>query len=145
MWKVTSWQFRKCVTYCQYWVLKFLNGSYCCSKSQDSENLGSLANLKGWKKTHSQNPRSRAAIRSAFLTTLFHLCWFNMKRLHWSLNLAFWTHVCFYQTQVSLGSNLWVWAYVTQSKRFCRLNYPMWLWLMRIATQYQLMMSIGPS
>ena len=47
MWKLTSWRFRKCVT---YWVFQFLNGSYCWSKSEDSEILASLAKIRGRKK-----------------------------------------------------------------------------------------------
>ena len=50
MWKLTSWRFRKCVT---YWVFQFLNGSYCWSKSEDSEILASLAKIRGRKKKHS--------------------------------------------------------------------------------------------
>ena len=50
MWKLTSWRFRKCVT---YWVFQFLNGSYCWSKSEDSEILASLAKKRGRKKKHS--------------------------------------------------------------------------------------------
>ena len=34
MWKLTSWRLRKCIT---YWVSKFLNRSYCCSKSDEGE------------------------------------------------------------------------------------------------------------
>ena len=34
MWKLTSWRLRKCIT---YWVLNFLNRSYCCSKSDEGE------------------------------------------------------------------------------------------------------------
>ena len=34
MWKLTSWRLRKCIT---YWVFKFLNRSYCCSKSDEGE------------------------------------------------------------------------------------------------------------
>ena len=38
MWKLTSWRFRKCVTYWYwYWVFQFLNGSYCWSKSVKGE------------------------------------------------------------------------------------------------------------
>ena len=47
MWKLTSWPFRKCRT---YWDLKFLNGSYWWSKSEDSEILPSLAKIRGRKK-----------------------------------------------------------------------------------------------
>ena len=31
MWKLTSWGFQICET---YWVWEFLNGKYCCSKSE---------------------------------------------------------------------------------------------------------------
>ena len=34
MWKLTSRRLRKCIT---YWVLNFLNRSYCCSKSDEGE------------------------------------------------------------------------------------------------------------
>ena len=34
MWKLTSWRLRKCIT---YWVLNFLNRSYCCSKSDEGK------------------------------------------------------------------------------------------------------------
>ena len=47
MWKLTSWRLRKCIT---YWVFKFLNRSYCWSKSEDSEILPSLAKIRGRKK-----------------------------------------------------------------------------------------------
>ena len=50
MWKLTSWPFRKCRT---YWDLKFLNGSYWWSKSEDSEILAPLAKIIGRKKKHS--------------------------------------------------------------------------------------------
>jgi hypothetical protein len=36
MWKLTSRAFRKCGT---YWACEVLNGSYCCSKSEDCEIL----------------------------------------------------------------------------------------------------------
>ena len=53
MWKLTSWPFRKCRT---YWDLKFLNGSYWWSKSEDSEILASLAKISGvTKKRHGHN------------------------------------------------------------------------------------------
>ena len=53
MWKLTSWQFRKCGT---YWACEVLNGSYCCSKSDDCEILAPLAKIRSRKKkNHGRN------------------------------------------------------------------------------------------
>ena len=63
MWKLTSWPFRKCRT---YWDLKFLNGSYWWSKSEDSEILASLAKISGvTKKRHGHNFQNRGLKRIA--------------------------------------------------------------------------------
>ena len=57
MWKLTSWPFRKCRT---YWDLKFLNGSYWWSKSEDSEILAPLAKISGRKKkSHAHNIQNK--------------------------------------------------------------------------------------
>ena len=47
IWKLTSWRFRKCGT---YWACEVLNGSYCCSKSDDCEILAPLAKIRSRKK-----------------------------------------------------------------------------------------------
>ena len=89
MWKLTSWRFRKCVT---YWVLKFLNKSYCCSKSGDSEILAPLAKIRGRKKKpRSQYLKSRAAIESALKQPCS-----TFADSTWSLNFAFWTRYFFF-------------------------------------------------
>ena len=46
-WKLTSWRFRKCGSFCCY---KFLNRSYGCSKSTESEILAMLAKIRVVKK-----------------------------------------------------------------------------------------------
>ena len=45
--KLTSRAFRKCGT---YWACEVLNGSYCCSKSEDCEILAPLAKIRSRKK-----------------------------------------------------------------------------------------------
>ena len=77
MWKLTSWPFRKCRT---YWDLKFLNGSYWWSKSEDSEILAPLAKISGRKKKVTLTiSKIKSRHRISLETTLFHLRWFNMK------------------------------------------------------------------
>ena len=51
--KLTSWRFQKCVT---YRGSEFLNGSYCCSKSTESEIFDSSPKISGvTKKRHGHN------------------------------------------------------------------------------------------
>ena len=87
MWKLTSWPFRKCRT---YWDLKFLNGSYWWSKSEDSEILAPLAKISTRKKKVTLTiSKIKSRHRISLETTLFHLRWFNMKPQFWFLNAWF--------------------------------------------------------
>ena len=77
IWNLTSWRFRKCGT---YWVFKFLNGSYCWSKLEDSEILAPLAKIRGRKKKVTLTiSKIKSCHQISLETTLFHLRWFNMK------------------------------------------------------------------
>ena len=58
---------------------------------------------------------------------------------------AIFDYDAFDQTQVSLGSDLWVLMSVCHSLQDYLQIYLMCFWLMRIATQYQRMMSVGQS
>ena len=53
MWKLTSWEFRKCGSFRDFEVL---NRSYACSKSEDFEILSPLPKIRGVaKKRHGHN------------------------------------------------------------------------------------------
>ena len=87
MWKLTSWRLRKCIT---YWVFKFLNRSYCWSKSEDSEILTSLAKISGRKKNNTLSKINfESCHRISLWPTLSHLRWFNMEPQIWFLAECF--------------------------------------------------------
>ena len=71
---------------------------------------------------------------------IWFLVWEALKNSHCQWWRSWEGFLVFYWTQVYLGSHLWVLFSETEPLVETQL---MWLWLMRIATQYQLMMSMS--
>ena len=75
--KLTSWRFQKCVT---YRGSEFLNGSYCCSKSTESEIFDSSPKISGvTKKRHGHNNENWVPKRTSTQDNPIGSCWCSFR------------------------------------------------------------------